>query len=187
VGCLLFAGEVIGHLAPRRGRAHALAVADAAAAEAAGGRGRSVRKPVAGVGAGSRGTALGAALRAAALVLKRRSLVLVLSDFRAESWSGALGRLARRHDVVSVRISDRSDFELPRRGSFETVDPETGVRAWLPLASRRWREQWREAGEARRADDLAACAEARSPVLEIDTADDPARAILEFFERRRGA
>jgi uncharacterized protein (DUF58 family) len=181
VGCLVFAEAVLGKLAPRRGKAHSLAVAEAAAALSSerrvGGEGRTPRGP----------SDLAGALGAARRILKRRSLVLVLSDFRAEGWERPLGELARRHDVVALRIGDRSDLELPRRGAVEASDPESGERAWFPLASRRFRERWRERGAAERSRCLAACSELRVPVLEIDTADDPARLLLEFFERRRKA
>lgn len=176
VGCILFADGIKGSLPPRRGKAHALAVASAA---------QSVSETRRGTELDRRGTELGLALRTVSHVLKRRSLVLILSDFRAEGWARPLGELARRHDAVAVRISDSSDLELPRVGSFYAADPETGAEAWLPLGSKSFRERWRVSGRARRKACLDACAHARVSVLEIDTKDDPALKLLEFFERRR--
>jgi uncharacterized protein (DUF58 family) len=179
VGCLLFAQGVLGSLAPRRGKAHALAVASAAATYASR---QSDRGTSEGTG---KGTELGLALRTVSQVLKRRSLVLVLSDFRASLWERPLAELARRHDAVAVRLSDPSDLDPPSAGSFYAVDPETGDTAWLPLGSRGFRSAWRANGAARRHDCLEACARSRVNCLEIDTGDDPARKLLEFFERRR--
>ena len=172
VGCISFADGVLGHLAPRRGKAHALAVADSGCVASRLARSRS-------------GTDLAGALRTASLVLKRRSLVPILSDFRARDWARPLGELARRHDVVAVRLGDRLDEELPARGSFEAIDPESGDAAWLPLGSRPFRDEWRARGAAIREETAGTCASARVPLLEIDTADDPARRLLEFFERRK--
>ena len=129
-------------------------------------------------------TDLALALRTVTRVLKRRSLVLILSDFRAEALGSLLGELARRHDAVAIRISDRSDLELPHAGSFYAADPETGDEAWLPLGSRAFRARWRARGTAARAYCLEACARSRVSLLEIDTEDDPALKLLEFFERR---
>jgi len=190
VGCLVFAEAVLGKLPPRRGKAHALAVAEAAAAASApreaGGRPGRRGRPGGLPGPGPRGPSeLGGALRAARRILKRRSLVLVLSDFRAEGWERPLGELARRHDLVALRLTDRLDLELPRSGAFEASDPETGERAWLPLASPGYRARWRARGEAERERCLAACLAQRVPVLEIGTEEDPARLLLDFFERRR--
>jgi hypothetical protein len=86
-----------------------------------------------------------------------------------------------------MRITDRSDLDPPRRGSFRVVDPETGEAAWLPLGSRAFRERWMDCGLARRSSCLGACASSGVRALEIDTADDPAKRLLEFFERRRKA
>jgi uncharacterized protein (DUF58 family) len=172
VGCLVFARTVLRKLSPRRGKAHALAVAEAALAQA-------------GVAADRAGSDLALALRTVQATLKRRSLVLVVSDFRARDWSAALVDLARKHDVVAVRISDRSDTELPARGAFTVVDPESAATAWLPLSSKAFARRWAERGGELREKTLAACADARVPLLEIDTEDDPARRLLEFFEKRR--
>ncbi len=186
VGCLLFADGIKRSLPPRRGKAHALAVASCASATARGGGQRSTDPgPAARNPSDGRPTDLALALRTVSQVLKRRSLVLILSDFRAEAWARPLGELARKHDAVAVRISDRSDLELPRAGSFFAADPETGAQAWLPLGSPAYRERWRSGGRARRKADLEACARARVSVLEIGTEEDPALKLLEFFERRR--
>jgi uncharacterized protein (DUF58 family) len=184
VGCLVFAESVLGELAPRRGKSHALAVADAAAAlseRLRDGEGQTSSRASKTACASD----LAGALVAASRILKRRSLVLVLSDFRAEGWERPLGELGRRHDVVALRVTDRSDRELPRRGAFDLTDPETGELAWFPLGSASFRSRWRNRGERERARVLASCTGYRVPVLEIDTADDPARLLLEFFERRR--
>jgi uncharacterized protein (DUF58 family) len=177
VGCLVFADGILGSLPPRRGKAHAMAVASSVGAAARG----AARKS----GSARNATGLGLALRTVTQVLKRRSLVLILSDFRADAWARPLGELARRHDAVAVRLSDRSDLDLPRAGSFFVADPETGAELWLPLGSRSFRDRWRAIGAARRKDCLETCARARASVLEIDTSDDPALKLLEFFERRR--
>ena len=55
-----------------------------------------------------RGTNLAEALRYAARLLRHRSIVAVLSDFRAEGWEEPLARLASRHDVVAITVDDAS-------------------------------------------------------------------------------
>jgi uncharacterized protein (DUF58 family) len=180
VGCVVFSRAVTRVMAPRRGKAHALAVADAAAERPRGG-------PASGKAPAYEAEGLPAALAVAAGTLKRKSLVLVLSDFRDPLWQRPLGELRSRHDAIALLITDRSDLEPPGRGSFRAVDPETGEAAWLPLGSRAFRGEWRKSGLERRAACREACASAGVPALEIDTADDPVRKLLEFFERRRKA
>ncbi len=182
VGCLVFTDASLRALPPRRGKAHALAVGAAAleAAEAAPSR--------AGAGAAAEGAGgLAPALEAADAMLKRRSLVLAVSDYRDPGWARPLGKLKHGHDVVALRMADASDLELPAFGSFRAVDPESGAVSWLPLGSRAFRERWRRRGLERREECLETCAGVGVPVLEIDTADDPVRALISFFERRRKA
>src|SRR5216684_2070521 len=56
-------------------------------------------------------------LDAAAHVMRRRSLVFVVSDFfSVPGWAGLLGQLAQRHEVVAVRLHDPIEAELPDLG-----------------------------------------------------------------------
>ncbi len=182
VGCLVFTEASLRALPPRRGKSHALAVG-AAALEAGSGGLRAPSGPAIAAEEGGRG--LASALEAAKAMLKRRSLVLAISDFRDPGWARPLGELRRGHDVVALRMTDSSDLELPAFGSFKAVDPESGAGSWLPLGSRAFRERYRRRGLERRDYCIEACGGAGVPVLEIDTADDPVRALLSFFERRR--
>src|SRR2546422_2267972 len=48
--------------------------------------------------------------------LHHRSIVAVLSDFRAEAWEDPLARLAAAHDVVAITIDDPRERNLPDAG-----------------------------------------------------------------------
>src|SRR6185436_5244364 len=70
-------------------------------------------------------TSLGAALGRAVALTRRRSLVVIASDFRGpRDWRRPLLRLAGRHDVVAVEIRDRREQELPDVGNNGTVTTE---------------------------------------------------------------
>ncbi|HSY43708.1 MAG TPA: hypothetical protein VK811_07335, partial [Candidatus Acidoferrum sp.] len=67
-------------------------------------------------------------------VLPHRSIAVVISDFQTPQSSGALPlpiqtalRIAnRRHDVVTVQITDRYEMQLPALGRLTLEDAETG-------------------------------------------------------------
>lgn len=185
VGAVFFDEEGISFVPPRQGRRPALTLTERLSAESAGDRGPTVR-PSAG---GSSG--LAGALEASRAVLKRRSLIFVLSDFRAASdgpagYSGSLGRLAARHDVVAVRITDPTDSELPGPGAAsEVFDAETGRPVFLPLGSKGLREAWSAFQGGIRLDCLRALRSSEAAFLELGTAEDPGKALVAFFERRR--
>ena len=131
VGALIFADTVEFVVRPAKGRPHAL---------------RVIRDLVAFRPRG-RGTNLGEALRYAAKLLRHHSIVVVLSDFRAEGWEDPLGRLAARHDVVAVTVDDGREVELPDVGWVDMEDAETGRRVVLDTSHGPTRTRVRVAAE----------------------------------------
>ena len=80
----------------------------------------------------ARTTDLAVALRAALGIPRRRSLIVVVSDFiSAPGWQRPLGQLARRHDVVAIQVLDRREFELPAAGMIYVEDAETGEQIFV--------------------------------------------------------
>ena len=61
------------------------------------------------------GSVLPNAISAAAKVLRKRSLVFILSDFRCGGWEKPLIALAQKNDVIAINIHDAFDEELRRR------------------------------------------------------------------------
>ncbi len=59
----------------------------------------------------------------------QRGQVVVISDFLEPSaWRDSISRLAVRHQVVAVHVTDPREFELPAVGVLGVIDPETGRR-----------------------------------------------------------
>ena len=59
--------------------------------------------------------------------LHRKSLVFFISDFQADPLERPLGKLARKHETVALRVLDRLEVELPKAGKVVMIDPETGL------------------------------------------------------------
>lgn len=112
VGALIFSEGVDHVVPPRKGRRHAL---------------RIIRDLLA-FEPGNRKTNIGAALVYAARLLRHRSIVVLLSDFRAPGWEEQLRRIALRHEVVAVTVDDPREFTLPESGWIELEDAESGGR-----------------------------------------------------------
>ena len=72
------------------------------------------------------GTDLNKALQFTAKIARRRSVVVVLSDFLDLNWQGSLDRLAHRHDVYAIRTHAPLDEHLPDAGLLALNDIETG-------------------------------------------------------------
>uniref|UniRef100_UPI0007C74530 DUF58 domain-containing protein n=1 Tax=Nonomuraea sp. SBT364 TaxID=1580530 RepID=UPI0007C74530 len=102
---------------------------------------------------GTAGPRLGAAIEQLGKVVRRRGLVVVVSDFLDEppAWEPALRRLAARHQVLAVEVLDPRELTLPDVGILTLVDPETGRRREVSTASARLRLRYAEAAAAQRA------------------------------------
>jgi uncharacterized protein (DUF58 family) len=175
VGALLYDGrpEVpIAVIPARSGRRHVLHVLQRLRARPA-----SARPAV---------TKLTDLLRAAAQLVRRRSLVFVVSDFiSAPGWTAALGTLAQRHDVVAVRLLDPLEAELPDLGLVVVQDAETGEQLFVDTHDRAFRRRFAAAAERHEASLRAAFRDAGVDTLELSTDDDLVEAIVRFADLRR--
>ncbi|HSS72339.1 MAG TPA: DUF58 domain-containing protein [Gaiellaceae bacterium] len=134
-------------------------------------------------------TSLGAALTRIGRLARRRSVIVVVSDFRGpRDWRPRLLHLAARHDVVAVEIQDPREQELPDVGDLWLVDPESGRQLRVDTRSRKLRQRF---GEEAAADRNALARELRSlgvPHLTLSTSGDWLRRLVGFLQtegRRR--
>ncbi len=94
------------------------------------------------------GSVLGNALIGAAKILRKRSLVFVISDFRSADWETPLIKLSQKNDVVAIRLTDEFDRMLPSLGSVTFKDMESDLKMVLPTSSSRFREEWKNRNES---------------------------------------
>lgn len=172
VGALRYAAGVERPIPPRHGRPQLLRLLDALLTEP-----RLQRAPE---------TALADLFIEADKVIRRRSLVVVVSDFLSQpGWEAPLARLTRRHDVLTVRLIDPREQDLPDVGVVLLVDSETGERLEVDTGDRRLRARFREAAATREAVIRAAFARASIEAATISTDDDLVDAIVRLARRRR--
>ncbi len=129
VGLMLFTDRVEKFVPPRKGGPHCQ---------------RLIRDLLAFEPEGA-GTDLAAPIHHLARMLKRRSLIFLISDFEAPSFASDLAVLGRRHDVVALSISDPAERHVPPLGLVDVVDPETGHIRTVELGrsgSKRYQTEW---------------------------------------------
>ena len=80
------------------------------------------------------------------VLLKRRSIVFLISDFLADpgSYRQAMLVTNRRHDVVAFDLSDPMEQEIPDVGIIALEDAESGEQRWVDTGDRRWRREFSE-------------------------------------------
>ncbi|MFH2114959.1 MAG: DUF58 domain-containing protein [Spirochaetota bacterium] len=184
VGGLFFGGGGFEHFEPAAGERPVRVLAErlisGSRMQGVRGRGSQAR--------GQPGSDLAGALEAAVAHLKRRSLVIVVSDFKTVGFAVPLALLARRHDAVAVLVRDTLDAKPPRVPFLlRAMDAESGVPRLVAPRSRHYAETLVAESRSARLEWLAALSAAKVPSMELDAGTDPARVLMDFFRRRRGA
>ncbi|HEU5288491.1 MAG TPA: DUF58 domain-containing protein [Candidatus Limnocylindria bacterium] len=172
VGAVIYGGHVEHVVPARSGRVQVLRLIDELER-----RPRLERAPA---------TALAELLETGLRSIRRRSLVFVVSDFfSTPGWERPLALLARRHEVLAIRLSDPRERELPDIGMVVMNDSETGEHVWVDTSDRGFRTRF--AAAVLRRDETLAGIFQRSGVesLELSTEDDMVRAVLRFAAKRK--
>lgn len=119
-------------------------------------------------------------------LIRRRSLIFVLSDFVSEtSWSETLGALNQRHELLAVRVYDPAEEELPNVGLVYVQDAETGEQILVDAGDRRFRERFAEGVRRQVAATRSGLREAGVAGIELSSDDDVVEAIVRFSEARK--
>ncbi|MCC6220791.1 MAG: DUF58 domain-containing protein [Deltaproteobacteria bacterium] len=82
-------------------------------------------------------------------VLRRQSVVFILSDFFCSNFEQSLGALSKSHDVTAIVIRDSADSVLPIAGLVNIVEPETNNAVLVDCRDAVFRATYEE--ESRRA------------------------------------
>jgi uncharacterized protein (DUF58 family) len=129
-------------------------------------------------------TNLNQAILFALNVLKRRSVVILLSDFIDIGYEQALKALARKHDLVVIHLFDQREVNLPRLGIIPVLDQESRRTVWVNTSSPRFRNQMQTvfADNQRRLEQL--CKQYRANYLAIDSHEDYVPKLVRLFRVR---
>ncbi len=173
IGAVVYDNRSTQTIPPRLGRNQVLVLIDA------------LLRPLDVPGAGSV-TDLRKLLEAAAQVIRRRSLVVLVSDFiSGPGWERALLRLTERHEVVAVRLVDPREFELPDAGLLVVEDAETGEQLTVDSSDPELRRRLRDAGAQREREVRDAARRAGVDLHFISTDDDLVAAFVRIVQYRK--
>ncbi len=125
--------------------------------------------------------------------LRRRSIVFLISDFVSavprqrgaeQDWTDSLARLARRHDVIAVRIVDPFEEALPEAGVLQLDELGGRRRLEVDTRSAAVRDDWSRRAMERREHLRAVFDRARVDWIDLRLDHDLADPIVQFFRRR---
>jgi len=131
------------------------------------------------------GTDLGRALTEAGRLIRRPSLMVVLTDFMTPTgWQQPLSALAIRHEVVAAWVTDPREHEIPDVGVVTFEDPESGRQILVDTRSESLRARFQDAATAQRATIRADLLRARTAVAELSTAAEAVPQLVAFIKQR---
>jgi uncharacterized protein (DUF58 family) len=127
IGIIFFSDQVEKFIPPKKGRSHVL---------------RIIRELIE-FRPEHKKTDLQVALKYMTNVIKKKSVVFLISDFYSElNFSEALKIANKKHDLVALRILDKAEVELPDAGLVKFMDNETGKTRWVDTSSKEFRRQF---------------------------------------------
>ncbi|WP_300668142.1 DUF58 domain-containing protein [Desulfoluna sp.] len=170
VGAIFFTDKVEQYIPPKNGTAHIWRVI----------REIFTFKPE------SRGTDIDEAVAFLGRVCRKRTVSFVISDFLAESCTRTLRLVGKKHELISILLSDPGDFLLPGAGLLTARDFETGQTVLLDLSDRRCREKIREIKLAEKAEIMDEMKRAGVDLIDLSTEASTTDALTRYFTWREG-
>lgn len=129
VGLLLFTDEVEKYIPPTKGKKSALRIL----------RDILYFEPK------KSGTNIKNAVEYIYRLIKKRSIIFILSDFLDTEYLDSLKILAKKHDVIALRIQDSAEYKMPNAGLLNLQDPETGKTFTINSSNQKLREKYNKA------------------------------------------
>jgi uncharacterized protein (DUF58 family) len=130
-------------------------------------------------------TNLSTLLDSALQMIRRRSLLFIVSDFLSvPGWERRLSLAAHRHETLAVRLFDPREGELPDVGPLVLEDSETGEQIFVDTHDRGFRRRYAELARTRREELEATLTHSGVDLLELSTDGDMARDIVRFAAAR---
>ncbi|MFM9055196.1 MAG: DUF58 domain-containing protein [Bacteroidota bacterium] len=167
-GVILFSDRIERFIPPKKGKTHIL---------------RIIRELLTTEPEG-KGTDINAALRYLNNMVKKRSIVFLISDFMDAGYEDALKVVSKRHDLAAIRINDIREAELPDMGLVRFSDAETGQRVLLDTgdsALRRDYAAWWKQSVGRAVDTFGRAGVDHASVM---TGQSYVRELLNLFRKR---
>jgi uncharacterized protein (DUF58 family) len=172
VGLMLTTDRVEKYLPPMKGRRHAFRII----------RETIFHEPV------HNNTDLSVPLAQLSKILKKRSVIFVISDFQDDirRFKKPLHVLKNRHDLIAIKLWDVREQELPDIGLIELEDEETGEQVLVDTGDAGFRKKYMEVVESRNKELSGAMKRLEIDLIEISTAQDWVQPVLKFFSMRAG-
>jgi uncharacterized protein (DUF58 family) len=117
-------------------------------------------------------------------LIKRRSIIIVISDFIDENYERSFKALAEKHDLVAIQLTDPRESTLPSLGIIPVYDKEEGKTTWVNTAFGSFSKKISQTFSTERSTLKEICKKNQINYLAIDTRQDIVLPLIELFKYR---
>ena len=169
VGVIFFSDRVEKFIPPKKGSSHIL---------------RIIREIVS-FKPQYNGTDIGEGLKFLTSAIKKRTTAFLISDFMtSKSFEQEMRIAARKHDLISLRITDKRELILPKIGLLKFRDNETNKEFWVDTSTSSWNEAYQKYvhNETQRLNKIFANNGIDNTLIYTD--EDYVKPLMQLFKRR---
>ncbi len=132
----------------------------------------------------SRKTDLSKAIHYSLEMIKKKSVLIMISDFIDEDYFHNLKALAKLHDLVIIHLSDKRETFFPKLGIVPVIEKETGKTIWVNSSSGAFRGHLDKLFKGNREELKNFCMRNQVNYVEIDTEEDYVPKLIKLFRVR---
>ena len=168
VGLLLFSDQIEKFIPPAKGKSHVLRVIREMIYHAA--------KDI--------NTDISVALEHMQKVLKRRSIIFLISDFWDTSFEQSMKLINNKHDLINIQILDKAEMSIPDIGMIKFHDVENQSKNWIDTNNVELKAYISSKIQNNNKIFSTFCKKNRIDLISIDTSKDYIYPLEEFFNNR---
>lgn len=169
VGAIFVSDQVEKYIAPEKGRKHALVI---------------LRELIE-LQSKSKGTNLNEGLKYFRNTQKKRSICFVISDFIDDNdFMNGLKVSRKKHDVVAIKLEDKTEYQLPKMGFVQLFNAETGQTTWVDTNDDKVREEYAQIYKEKSESTLKDFKKSGIDSAVIATDDNFIKPLIHLFQRR---
>ena len=168
VGLLLFSDKIEEFIPPKKGKSHVL---------------RVIREMIYHK-AKDRKTDISIALEHIQKVLKRKSIIFLLSDFWDDSYQQTMKLINKKHDLINIQILDKAEIAIPKLGMVKFHDAETQKSAWIDTNNKQVQNISTKYIQNKNKVIKEFCKKNKIDFISIDTAEGYLNPLEQFFSSR---
>ncbi len=169
IGIIFFSDKIEKFIPPKKGKSHVL---------------RIIRELLE-FEPQNKGTNIEEALKYLSNVIKKRSIVFIMSDFLDENnFEKSLMILSKKHDTVAMQFLDKAEEEFPRMSMVRIVDAETGKVMWIDSTKKYVRDAYKNWWESKQKNLTTVLTRSNVDLVQIRTDQSYITPLRNFFLKR---